>query len=145
MQISTRNRTILEVSLRYENLKSQSKVSVENKSSTTVKNTLVSSTSFLAQNVPKNSLMDIDEEIIYEETVTKDNLIKVRLFTSLHVFDLNMFYLSKQSYDDEIGKRAEMVKEVQKNFDLMMEKWVKIWITSKDKILKMYTVKYNNA
>lgn len=68
---------ILEVSVKYENFKSQSKMLSENKSTLTPKLTIVSSTSFLPPSLPKNSIMDLNEEIIYEETITKDKLIKV--------------------------------------------------------------------
>lgn len=86
-QIKTKtNKLIVDVSLRYETVKSLSKASVD-KSASLPKDTLSSSTSFLPQNIAKNSLMDIEEEIVYEESVTRDNIIKV---SKLFVF---IFYL----------------------------------------------------
>lgn len=68
--------------MRYENLKSQSKISSEsNKTTLTLtKNTLTSSSSTLIQNVPKNSIMDIRSEIIYEKTLSREDVIKVKDF-----------------------------------------------------------------
>lgn len=67
------------MSLHYETLKSQSKVSSECKAGLTPKNTLVSLCSVFTQEVSKNSLMDIDGEISYEETLSKDDVIKVKI------------------------------------------------------------------
>lgn len=34
--------------------------------------------------------------------------------------------------------------DVKRSFDLVLDKWEKIFTTSKEKILKLYTVKYDN-
>lgn len=78
------------MTLHYENLKSQSKVSSEsNKTGLTPKNTLASLCSVLTQEIPNNNLMDIDGEIFYEESLSKDDVLKVKT-RNFEVFSNNV-------------------------------------------------------
>lgn len=130
------------MSLQYENLKSQSKVSSERKAGSTPKNTLASSSSSLARDIPKHSFMNIDEQVFYKESLTKEDVIKV-----FFLFDETVFIcrLLMQAFDEESNKRLEKVKVVQEIFTNEIQKWTKIWAASKEKVLNLYAVKYENT